>query len=105
MLDEYPNSSETWAVEPPEDRKEAEQKEQAKVSTSIGVIQDVLDWFDANAALYASTDALGVDEATPNDQAKLAILHAKKMRLAFQAKSNEFRAEFAKYLQEEPPKQ
>lgn len=110
-MDEYGSSSEVisdaaaWAPEKPAERKEAEQKEESKVTSSLGVIQEVLDWFELNANLYASVDALGVNESTPDTDVKVAVLLSKKMRGAFQSKGVEFRATFAKYLKEEPDKQ
>lgn len=100
-MDEYPNESDAWYPEPPIEQVEAEAKQIAKVTTSIGVIQDVLDWFDANANLYSSVDSLGVTVNTPEADAKLAILLSKQMRAAFQSKAVAFRSEFAKYLDEE----
>lgn len=103
-MDDYPNQSpnEAWAPEKPKDRQEQETKERTKVTTSIGVIEDVIKWFDTNADQYGSIDALNIDEKTEPTAALIAMNTAKKLREAFKAKSAIFRAEFSKYLKEEP---
>jgi hypothetical protein len=109
-MDEYPNSSEAieatqqWHPEKPQSRKDVEEKELAKITSSIGVVQDVIDWLKVNADLYATVDSLNVNESTPDFDAKLAILLSKNMRSAFQSKAAEFKSKFAKYLKEEKPK-
>lgn len=105
-MDEYPNSSETfedqqWHPEAPEEQKETEAKEKTKVSTSIGAIQEVLDWFDALADTYSSIDNLDINERAKAEDVKLGILLAKKMRVELQSQAAKFRADFAKYLKEE----
>jgi hypothetical protein len=111
-MNDYPNESDAiredgpWSVEKPEERKEAEQKEQEKVNSSIAVIQDVLDWLDKCAESYASIDSLNVDEQTDPNAALVAMNTAKKMRAAFQSQAAAFRSQFSKHLQklEENPK-
>lgn len=109
-MNDYPNESDAlhengpWSVEKPEERVEAEQKENEKVSSSIAVVQDVLDWLDGVASDLSSVDSLAIDDSTPDDQVKLAVLLSKRMRVAFQSKSMQFRTEFAKHLKEEADK-
>lgn len=101
-MDEYPTSSENiapWTPAPPADQVAAEKEEQIKLASSIGVVQDVLDWFSANANMYASIDSLGIDENSSSEDAKLAILLSKKLKLAFESKADVFRAEFERYLE------
>lgn len=107
-MNDYPNESDAirddspWSVEPPKERTEAEQKEREKVNTSIGVIKDVLEWFDTNAQFYNSLDAINVDESTDPNSALVAMNTAKKMKAAFESQATAFRRDFAKYLIEEP---
>lgn len=101
-MDDYPNSSEAWQVEKPEERKEAEAKEQAKVSSSAGVIQEVVDWFDAQAKAYDSIDSImGVSISSKATDVKQAVIIAQKMRAEFQSKSHSFRSQFSQHLKEE----
>jgi hypothetical protein len=99
-MDDYPNSSEPWQPEAPDERVEAEQQEMDKLTSSVGVINDVLTWFETQAELYRTVDALGVQDNTPAEDVKYAVMLAKKMRAEFQSKSVAFRTEFAQYLRQ-----
>lgn len=89
-----------WTPDNPE-REEQEQKENSKVTTSLPVVQEVLDWFAVNIELYAGIDALNINGSTAPEDAKVSILLAKGMNQAFKDKSEEFKLKFARYLQEE----
>ena len=97
-MDEYPNSSETWAPEAPEERKQAERKEEQLVSSSVGVLEDVIKWIRDHADAYQSVDALGVTEKTPVEDVKFALVLAKRMRTEFQSKEADLLARFAEHF-------
>lgn len=89
-----------YSPAPPPERLQAEAEEQTKIASSIGVIEDVLKWFNANVTLYSSVDALGVDDSTSDSDAKVAILLSKKMKAAFEGKAQAFRTEFGTYIEQ-----
>lgn len=99
---EYGNSSEVFMEDIPEERKDVEQAEQAVISSSVGVIQNVLDWFDQQAAFYGSTDALNIDSGTDPQTIAITVCTAKEVKAKFASKAAEFRSQFAEYLKEDP---
>lgn len=101
-MDDYPNSSEPWQIETPPERKEAETKEKEKATSSIGVIKDVLDWFEKQSSDYASPEVLAnITINTPATDIKYAVLLAQKMKTEFEVKARAFRTEFAQYIKED----
>ena len=102
-MNEYPNSSEAlqpWSPEEPVEKTKAVEKENRKVTSSVGVIKDVLKWFEANSVLYSSIDGLGITESTTGEDTKVAVLTAKKLKAAYESKGIEFRNEFKKFLKD-----
>lgn len=93
------NDYEAYSVEPPAERLTAEAEEQNKIASSIGIIEDILEWFDANIALYSSVDALNVDDETSDTDAKVAILLSKRLKAAFEGKAQAFRTDFNMYME------
>jgi hypothetical protein len=103
-MDEYPNDSEAleaWQPEVPAERKETEADEKNKIASSIPLIEDTLNWLNAQADFYQTIDAIGVDASTPDDQVKIALIVAKKMRSAFQAKAAEFTSDFSQHIEKQ----
>ena len=107
-MDEYPSSSETveasqqWTPEKPEERVEAENKEQAAVSSSIPVIQEVIEWLAAQQQEHSDPSIIqGVTPSTKAEDVKFAVLLAQKMGAKFKEKQAEFEARFAKHLKPE----
>jgi len=106
-MDEFSNTSpleaENWIPEKPTERKEVEDQEQVKVSSSIGVIKEILDWFEKQTEGYKKNEAIaGVTVNTPADDVKSAVLLAHGMSAQFESKAAEFKRDFAKYLKEGP---
>lgn len=97
-MDDYPNHSESFYPEAPKERVEAEEKERTRVTSSIAVVQDVIDWLVSTAELYARIDSLEIDEKTEPTAALIAMNTAKRMRSAFLIKAGEFKTEFAEHL-------
>lgn len=91
----------TWMpeVDPKQEALAAQQL--AKLQSSVGVVDEVLEWLDASISFYGNTDSLGIDENTPDDQVKLALIIAKKMKIQFEQKANEFISTYAEYIQED----
>lgn len=100
MADNYPNNSDTF-MDVPEEREEQERKEQVRVTSSIPVIQDVLDWFDDAAESFNSNDTLNITIETPESTVKHAVLLRKAMREVLNIKAEEFRTEFSEYLEKD----
>ncbi len=105
-MDGYPNESDhihelaAWAPEKPEEQQKEEDKERQKVISSIGVIQDVLDWFDGKTADYLNPMVIsGITPETKAANVKAAVLHAQDMSREFATKRAQFVADFGKYLE------
>jgi hypothetical protein len=98
---DYPNSSETWVPEPPEERKQAERKEQEMVTSSVGVIKDVLEWLKEN---IDATDSLTAARRESRDRG----ISLEEMGTAFEilkglleGKEAEFKGRFAQYIEKD----
>lgn len=71
------------------------------VRSNIPAVQDVLDWLEGCIELMGDVDSLGVDETTPDEQVKFALILGKKMKKAFQDKLSEFEAKYGPYIEED----
>lgn len=101
-MDDYPNSSEAlepYEVEMPEERKEAEEKEQSRVTSSVAVIKEIIEWFEAREKYFSSPQAIAIDEMTPDYLAKQIALTCKHFSAVYQQEAGQFRADFAKFLE------
>lgn len=106
-MDDYPNSGDVldndqqWTPEAPKERTEQEQKEQSKVTTSLPVIKEVIEWFEAQAKIFGSPTELDINEETPAEIAKQKVITAKHFSITYQNQVAQFKRDFAKYLKEE----
>ena len=100
-MDDYPNNSAAFMEDIPEERKEDEDREKARINSSIPVIQDILKWFADASDHYASVDSLAIQENTDPQTAVISVVVAKKMRDELKFKAEKFRTEFADHLQTE----
>lgn len=99
-MDEYPSSSEAWYPEPPKQQQEAAQIEQTKTISSLPVVQEVLDWFDEQIAIFSHPTVIsGVTISTPADDVKSAVLLSQGQRASFEKKKKEFMNRFRQYLE------
>jgi hypothetical protein len=102
-LDEYPSSSEqfeAYQVEKPDERVKTEEQEQTKVTSSIGIVKDVLDWLDKCAKDYDSVQSINYTDATDPNNVMAQVIAARQLHGQFTNKSAEFQRDFAQYLQD-----
>lgn len=100
-MEDYPNSSEAfeaYAVEKPEERKQAEAKENEKITSSVGVITDVLEWFEAKTEQYRSVQSINITESTDPNNVMAQVIAAQRLSVELENKAGEFRRDFAKFL-------
>lgn len=90
------------AYVPPQDQAQLDalEAEQRKLASSVGVIDDVLKWFEAMIAFYGDNDCLDITERTPEEEVKFALLMAKRQRADFRDKYQQFQATYSQFIQE-----
>lgn len=111
MDDSYPNPGdnlqttdiEGWSVEPDEDQKQAEAKENAKLASSVGVVQDVMTYLEAKRRQYEGVEIIkGTSASTNAEEIKSAVLLNQQMLFELGNLLRDFRVEYAKYITETP---
>lgn len=93
--------SDQWYPEPSKQQEETIQQEESKTIASLPVIQEVLDWFDEQIAIYKNPSVIeGVNPSTPAEDIKAAVLLAQGRIDDYRTKRDEFINRFSKYIQE-----
>lgn len=110
-MDELGNSSdnlqstdiEGWSVEADEDQKQAEAKENAKLISSIGVIQDVMTWLEIKRKAYEGIEIIAnAGVSSKAEDIKSAVLLNQQMLYEMKNLLRDFRVEYSKYITERP---
>lgn len=88
-----------WLPNPDPTKEKAELEARQNIKASVPVIQEVIDWFDAEIAKYADPRTIdGVNIATNPELVKQAVLFAQTLATAYQDKRDEFQQRFSEYL-------
>jgi hypothetical protein len=90
---------EAYSPEAPKERVKVERDEIAAVVRSAPIAKELLDWLNAQADKSTDVEDLAIDEKTPDSEAKLQILLAKRQKAAFQSKAKEFQSKFGQYIE------
>lgn len=97
--------SDQWYPEPSEEQVEAEQQEQSKITASMPVLQEVLDWYDTQIAVYSNPKTItGIGSNTKAEDVKQAVLFAQTLIQDYENKRGEFANRFEKFLKQEGDK-
>lgn len=103
-MDDYPNESdaihENWIPEKSESQQRQENEEHHNITSSVGVIKDVLAWFAEREKMFGDLDALEINEGTDPNTALIILSTSKRLKSEFKAKRQEFETTFEKYLQD-----
>lgn len=111
MDDNYPTGSdniqtsdiEGWKIEADEAKQLDESKENAKLASSIGVIEDVMRWLEHKRRDYEGIRIIaGVTPGSKAEDIKSAVLLNQQMLSELDALLRDFRIEYAKYITEVP---
>lgn len=85
-----------------DDNKLSEDKQRHFEVASLPVIVDVLEWFDTQISeLHDPTIITSVNDTTPPEQVKAAVMDAQRLIAAYTKKRNQFKNDFSNYIEEE----
>jgi hypothetical protein len=86
----------------PEQRTKDEQKDSAKIASSVGAVQDIIDWLNQNIEAHRGIDQIdGLNPATNPEAFMRAALLNQSLHTAFTQKLADFRISFDEIIREE----
>lgn len=105
MDDSYPNQGdnlnglEAWSPEVPKERTKTEEKEQAKIASSVAILQEFFDDLDADIEALRGIDIIeGVNPSTKADDLLQAVLSNLTSRSILLTLRNKYRIKYAQHL-------
>lgn len=110
-MDDYPNPGDNlnsedmqgWTPQADEAKELDKAKQNAKIASSVGILQDFFTDIDADIEELRGTDRIqGVNPSTDAEELKLAILVNNMSRANLIELRDKYRVKYGQYLEERP---
>lgn len=94
------SDADPWYPQEPKEQQDAAQIAESRITASLPVIQDVLDWLDSTEQTYRDVMTIeGVNPSSKPEDIKTAVILAQSRIRDTQELRDRFTKDFARYLE------